>query len=306
MNNNVIFRLPSIRLLIAFTSILSNSCLSAQFQEPSICFGLEFKDDMGNIDSISIGFDIEGTWYEDSVFGEMNIKGSPYNSVFEIRAGDTQAGDDVQNKSFVHFYHPSWCDPSLSLVVSQYVSVLIHADHWPVTVYWDKDYFQDSCYEWSHFTRITQYIWNPWVNGDPARVSLYDSLVVHKHYIDQTKDNHNWRIEPMEDGGQDTVFVLYFGLAKEESTISTDEKEYDEVDVIPNPANNTLNIKGLPEAIHRIELFDLSGRQVRRAIWHQRADGLEIDVSALQGGLYQGKAFSEDGRAYVFRFVKME
>lgn len=69
--------------LMLFASIIF--CIQCFAQNPEFKFYLAFEDSAGNKDTIWLGYDSSATLGIDTLFGEENIKGIPFNEPFEVR-----------------------------------------------------------------------------------------------------------------------------------------------------------------------------------------------------------------------------
>jgi len=82
------------------------------------------------------------------------------------------------------------------------------------------------------------------------------------------------------------------------------EVTIDAFKLFPNPATNTVTIKG--EGISYVEIYDIQGRKLleQKAEGRtQKGDGVVINVSSFQAGVYLVKIYSENNQAFVKRLV---
>ena len=297
------------KLLFFITIALFSNTAFAQILEPQIKFRLYFEDAVGNKDTVTVGFDPDADANIDTAFGEINLRGTPFDETFEVRGAD-KSGYEFQSKITVQNYDDVFCQ---SWPWIQYQSVVLYAKHWPVTIKWDRPYFQEACYSWSHLTRIWEFLFHPnFVNGDIAKLATNDSVVVTKNYLHQTNGLKNHRLEPIEGGGQDTVYVIWVGLASvySSSDVSGTEVSAPKPSVSPNPARDFINISIPPDGegadIIGISIEDLLGRAYLLDNWGLSGDGIRIPVGQLGAGFYFGKIRYKNNRVKVFDFVKTE
>lgn len=87
--------------------------------------------------------------------------------------------------------------------------------------------------------------------------------------------------------------------------ISTNNPGIGDPYIYPNPANEYLYIKQLPQGVYRYSLSDAIGRYIGEGYV---AENQPVSVRNLPGGVYFLKCFSDKGvgRSYVFKFVKAE
>ncbi|MEZ5047262.1 MAG: M4 family metallopeptidase [Chitinophagaceae bacterium] len=84
-----------------------------------------------------------------------------------------------------------------------------------------------------------------------------------------------------------------------ESLLSDNMDEIEGIEVYPNPAKNTLYVKGL-EAQSAYKILDLSGRVINSGIVSDQA----INISQLHNGLYMIMIETEDGDVENIKFIK--
>jgi hypothetical protein len=293
--------------LIPLLFLVAHTAATGQILEPRIKFDLFFSDALGHRDTVTIGYDTLAGANIDPEFGELNLRGIPFDSVFEVRGAD-KSGFQYQSNPTVQYYTTGFCiiEPTVT-----YQSFIIYAKYWPVTITWDSTYFAHQCYDWTHITRIFAYMFHPdYINGDIRRLNLQDSVIITKNYMRQTVDNHNSRRHLVEGIGLDTIYTVFIGLAGNAPTVSTQETVLKAARVFPNPVLSDVHIE-MPEAlqsadIEQIVLTDVLGRQSVVSAWDNRRDALRIPVESYPAGVYAGKIrFRGEDRPVVFAFVKL-
>lgn len=176
-------------VLLIFLAIYT-SLLYAQQIEPAFKFSLIVEDDIGLLDSVILGYDSLAKGLIDPQFGEIDITNQPYDSLLEIRCGGGFTGySQYQSKINIFPYYSCLNDPEPHF---SYMVLTIRAKELPVTLKWDHTLFQNSCRDYSHFTRDITYLSNPNFGGDPYRFLLAWSseFVVDRDYLNKT--DYRW------------------------------------------------------------------------------------------------------------------
>lgn len=81
-------------------------------------------------------------------------------------------------------------------------------------------------------------------------------------------------------------------------TLSNEEFQLADIAVYPNPASNTLNIQGI-DNIQMIEIHSITGQKVQASVLDS-----QIDVSALESGIYFLKLTDDQNRSAIQKFIK--
>jgi hypothetical protein len=86
------------------------------------------------------------------------------------------------------------------------------------------------------------------------------------------------------------------------SPVGISEAQTEGVHIYPNPTTGELRITNYELRITNIEVFDVFGRKVEAKFpsnllegWQPQADGVVLDISHLQSGIYFVKVFTEEG-----------
>lgn len=277
-----------------------------QTLEPQIKFNLYFADARGHLDTATIGYDPLAGANVDPQFGEFNLRGVPFDSVFEVRGAD-KSGYEVQSNPTVQFYHPVWCT---EWPWTQYQSVILRAKHWPVRITWDRAYFFEECYDWTLLTRVWDYLFHPdFINGDIVQLSVHDSVLVRPSYLRQTNSLFNHRLEPLVGGGRDTVYVIWVGLAGEPPTVPAHEQQTVHAQVYPNPSGDWISVRlpsdAAPLDLSQIALYDILGRRFAIEKWEQTDNGARLSLEGLPPGVYRGQITAKGQANRVFSFVRL-
>lgn len=87
------------------------------------------------------------------------------------------------------------------------------------------------------------------------------------------------------------------------NTTGTEDLVWENLHIYPNPANDEVYINGINDPkFAKAQLFDVTGKRVLRN--HDLTSNSELDVSALQPGVYILKIELEDGRFTLRKLVK--
>ncbi len=119
-----------------------------------------FVDAAGNSDSVIVGYDSLATNEYNESFDGSNIIANPVSSSFDVRISDawpkkyydsTITTFQTKQKT-INYSCGDW---------SSFLYIDVHADHWPVRVYWDSSRFNDTCLDGSIITNYPLYTYSP-------------------------------------------------------------------------------------------------------------------------------------------------
>lgn len=281
---------------------LAGSSATAQPFEPKIKFTLRFEDAIGNKDSVIVGYDSLANSYIDSIFGEIDLTEVPFDSVFEVRGAD-KGGQENLSKIIAQYYASWFCEEH-----SQYQSINIYAKHFPVRITWDSTYFEHECYDWTHFTRSWSYLFHPNIfNGYIIRLKEQSAFLVTKEYLAQTETYRTSYLHSIEGGTEDSIFVMFIGLAGSEPTDAVEEPFGVPVKVSPNPAMDEVRLE-VPEGFGKVaygQIFSADG-QSRWLADRENAEPLNwaVNLAGWPPGLYTVKIVNAKGKMATARFIK--
>lgn len=288
----------AVLLIAAYTA-------TAQILEPKIKFTLRFEDAIGNKDSVIVGYDSLAAPYIDLDFGEVDLTEVPFDSIFEVRGADMGGQEDL-SKITIDAWWDAMCEWE---GFAQYQSINIFAKHFPVRISWDSTYFAQECYDWTHFTRSWYYLFHPsFYNGNIIRLNEQSDFVVTKEYLAQTETFRTSYLHSVEGGIEDTVYVMFIGLAGSQPTDAVEEPFGAKASVVPNPATYEVRLE-LPESFGEAvywQVFDASG-QVNRSgeVEHVSQSSWRIEVMDWPPGVYTVKTVNDKGKFATARFVKL-
>lgn len=90
-------------------------------------------------------------------------------------------------------------------------------------------------------------------------------------------------------------------LSFENSTLSVNEFNFDNIVIYPNPAKDIIHFKGINNA-NSIELFDLRGKMIKKIDLYDN-DEISIDINNLSAGIYLAKVFNNQS-SVVRKIIK--
>ncbi|PWH85749.1 T9SS type A sorting domain-containing protein [Brumimicrobium oceani] len=258
-------------------------------------FQMFFEDAIGNKDTLTIGYDFNGTELIDSSFGEENIIGIPLDSTFDVRISD----------AFYHFgnatFHtkkqilPNLCAGGWFPIVA----IDIKCENWPVVATWDNSLFYNECREGSVFTSINPGGW--WDTGSPsdlyrAELTSLNQVTFMSNYDPFWEVNENYAYI---NSSNDTIpyFWMAFGdlslITLGVENISADFKLY------PNPVKDLLYIDTSAEFVKEVILVDMVGR--RKNVEFKNGS---IDLRSFKSGYYQVIINGNDGESKNMKVLK--
>jgi hypothetical protein len=258
---------------------------------------MKFIDAAGNRDSLTLGYDFTATDSLDLAFGETNVIATPYTSGLNVRAGNVWFQEHFSSGLFgkIPFETkkqilPNNCDTNTFWTVMPIAEINIVSHDFPVTAYWNKILFNDTCRNGSVFTSIHPGGW--WDTGGFREILKTG---------DSTKFYHN---QYYFLNGTDTVNVYWIAFSDSSLlSIGINEltKDNNFIKIFPNPASDFVTIsisKAFGETI-RIEFFNSFGQIVLTS-----KNLSNIDVAELPSGLYIIKVTNKRGITAMTKFLK--
>lgn len=277
-----------------FAIMFFTLCFSV-LQAQEFSFKMKFVDSIGNTDSLILGYDSTATDQINPTFGESNISNEPYLNDLDVRVitWDRYRNDSAyfESKKKIINYHCSNIHSQAPLCHKlPLVGIGIKTDFFPVTVYWDKHLFSDTCRNGSLFTSVPPGGW--WdVSGFIDTLLTKDSSTIFPNtYNYLTNDSGN---------------VYIYWLAFYDSTVlmvgiddyKTDEHSFN---IAPNPSSYLLNIVSKQESNHpeSLELYNTMGQLIIRTTQLKN-----IDISNVPSGLYFVKLLNKNSST-ILKFQK--
>jgi len=254
-----------------------------------------FEDSIGNKDTVIIGYDTNATYSIDEDFDEVDIIDSSYNEEFEVRASIYDYNELWENdgriiESKIMIIGNVCNDPNY-YGESNSIMVLIKSDHWPITVRWNSDLFQEQC----NFTEIVNCKPGGWfdVCGEvPTQIEMMEQDSV--TYIDT-----DYKLE-LEN---DTLRGLFFPFYNSINVSVEDKIEEDKIILFPNPSSDEVEFKigsedGQFDNIN-IKIFDKSGKEIMSLNVNEK-----IDISTWLNGVYYYMIYESNILLKSGKFVK--
>ncbi len=257
-------------------------------------FKMYFQDSAGHQDTLTLGYDVNGTDGIDPQFGEVNIIDVPLNRNLDVRISDEWSR---RYDGQVGTWHTK-----TQIVQKRECGLLfpvnnidIFTNHWPVTISWDSSLFTNPCLEASLFTSVMPYGW--WdTGGFLCLLPLQDTYSflpnedVFSEYYGYVNSNN------------DTINVFWQTLGDSALIMSSkfkDKAPLVKITLFPNPANTLINF--------RTETDDniLSGQIIsaRGEIIQEFGRQTYANVSNIKPGVYVLKLFLETGKTATTRFI---
>lgn len=301
--------MKKLTLFCCFLFFLINHLTAQEFS-----FQMFFEDAEGNQDTLTIGYDINGS--RDTInpdFGEENIAHIPFDEVFDVRI--TNQADMCHFNTTDPLFHTkkkiikNECNDSFTKDSYFYfvVNIDIHAINWPVTVSWDKTPFDNQCLNGSFFGAWHPVFWPDMIAyySDVERVILYknETVTFTENYPDNWDDEY---IESMcnyyltED--EKLISTFYVGLA--DSTIfAVNVEEFLNSKTIlfyPNPTSGILHFENVGISLKSVKIIDIFGK-IQNAVISENT----IDIKHLKNGIYFLKIISSNEKAYTIKVLKI-
>jgi hypothetical protein len=286
--------------LITSTLLISLSYVGMAQQ---FAFNLSFTDSVGNVDSLTYGYDTLATNGIDPAFGETNIISVPLSSSFNVRFSDvflngTRNPSHQSKKQIIPNKCPDW------LLSDFGASIEIDANNYPITLKWDKNLFKDSCRIGTILTDVHPGGWFDTRGRFRAFLAEKDSVVINYPYYAYL-NAHGKKIGVLWIAFMDSsVYKIPFDPMIFESdplSIASSIKQSKSIKTYPNPVKNNLFIES-DEIIEVLELLDIQGKVI---ISQKKITNTTIDMSAQVPGLYLLKTRDSKGNTSVKKLLKI-
>lgn len=271
-----------------------------------------FAESNGQSDSVILGFDRTATFQVDTLLGELDISNTPYDSVFEIRAGQVHPGDldcyglqDLNQSPNLVFYQSKknylpidcsgWRDFSLGRII--FATVFLKNDDLPITLKWDEQ-FNDECLKNNIITD-----WHPYALFDVtcaeqepilSNLNTENSLMIDRPALNQIVDQFG-----------DTLSLLYVLLGPDATSSLSKNISLTNVNIFPNPADQLITIE-IEQALNitaTVLLTDLTGRMIWSKTMIDGQSQLTINSSYIPSGVYLIMVQGDNGAVYQSRLT---
>ena len=272
---------------------------------PEYGFNIYVTNAIGNIDSVFVGLDPSATSGIDSDFEEVDIKETPFEGVLDVRIANDVYLDNTFDGNYYFNSDPTHWHTKRQVfnldcaegILTDFATILVRSEHYPLTFSWDKEYFTDSCFSYSiiNFMNFTGWfdIGSTYTNGLPPyffNSYLKDSSSFSTIEIPFFSNTINYLPEYYIDDNQDTIRMLYLGILSKKwllaNNIEQSEKEI--VKVYPNPATEIIFLQFSDQLYDNktIRLYNLSGQLLYQTT--VRNNNFQINTANLNlnNGLY--------------------
>jgi hypothetical protein len=311
-----------IKIALLALFLYCNLLTFSQTLTPAFSVKIAFEDKAKHKDTITIGYDpLANADGIDTLFGEQNTWGVPWDSLFETRVlgpfnyynlGKVAIAKQT-NDSLYCYATPS--GNSIFSVANFGVHFRCKSENFPVKITWDYTQFSGtSCHNWSAI------VYNC-ATSEPSlfpvhRMSLpfgvfnlqtpyyYSQIAGENGYVITTPSN-----VLIPGGGltTDTVYMFMISLSSKpdlfNSTwiVTIQDQTISQLNskVYPNPAQNEVNVT-LPEPAW-CYITDMSGKTVQNT--YLQTGTSTIDVSVLPKGLYLMRLQSKNQRYSVHKLM---
>ncbi len=229
---------------------------------------LYVSDQLGNIDSVTIGYDPEAIDGLDIDYGAINMADSLRN-VLDIRVGLGNLenwvpfwNEETTTVKDIAFYEskieivPKEClsliPVSNALGFSAFINVFIKPQSYPIKVHWDSEMFSSDCVSASLISDIPIGGWFDF----PCCYSEHSKVF----FAEREEMTFTKHVGPVIlDQQQDTILLLSLILRDVLNSNSNDVFQETNPIIYPNPNDGTFFI---PEKAKEIKLYDLNGNSI--------------------------------------------
>lgn len=233
-----------------------------------------FEDSAGNRDSLVLGYDQAATYGIDPPFGEIDLIDSSFSSAFEIRAAIYDYWEwptlprTLESKKMMI---PYICFDSSYFDEANSIMVVIKCDHWPITISWNNEIFQEGC---NHIDIIdcTPGGWFDVCGGGHPYTILEMPLVDIASYYDSEFKITN---------ESDTLGALFFRFYNDFGSSVIDPSFRKDIKLYPNPTLGSVHLDYPIHVDDKLFMTDIFGRSIPFTHFNQ-----EIDLTKASDGLY--------------------
>ena len=270
-------------------------CLATISKAQEFQFKLHFEDAAGNKDSVTIGYDQDGTTMIDTAFGEENILGTPLDSVFDVRISDelnANGNPSFQTKKQIV---PDSCGGWFFPIVT----IEIECKNWPVTASWDNTLFATTCTKGSVFTSIHPGGW--WDTGSPsdlfrAELSSEKTVTFSSNYDAADGYNSNYAYV---NASNDTIPVFWMAFGNKELLQTGSSSIENNLIFYPNPVSDYFYFNFPENSIKNISITDTQGKSKIASYQYGR-----IDFTKFEQGIYIVQISTTNGKIIKTKIVK--
>ncbi len=280
-------KLNTLLFLLLFSQYISGQEFS---------FKMYFEDAIGNKDTLTIGYDINGTETIDSEFEEINIISIPLDTSFDVRISDEWQNRLYQNIPGTFHTKKQIIEKKECGIWYSLNSIDIFTNNWPVTVQWDSTLFIDTCLNGSLFTSVMPGGW--WDTGGFRKVLVGSNSMTfapnypyHDDYYGYINENNDTIDVFWQTFGDSTILIL----GTEELVSNKNFKIY------PNPTINNITIQFIDQdlKIENIQVLNINGKSQPITVTDKN-----IDLAKIPNGLYFIQLTFSNGETITKKIIK--
>lgn len=268
-----------------FFILLALSIFSVSFSQ-DFSTKLYFKDGIGKVDSIKVGFSTNATDTLNNILGENKLLDSQIDTTFFVGISDVLINANTSETAkfrtktkYVNTNRPEYL---------RFINIDLICKNYPLTISWDKKLFQDSNRSKSFIIASHPGGWFD-VGEQPHWLSTSDSVKYYSTnlYNDYSKNYlyevGNYYVDSIH-SKPIKIWRLYVDFASSGFYLAINEIDKSKDVIFPNPCKNTLNIKSDQGNAALIQILDLTGK----LLYSESYIGFtkSIDVSGLSKGIY--------------------
>jgi hypothetical protein len=262
-------------------------------------FQMYFEDSAGNKDTLTIGYDVNGTDSIDAVFGESNIISTPLSQGLDVRISNEWYN---RYRSLEGTFHTKKQITQITEKHGNRICIDIFTQHWPVTATWDSIQFNNSARNGSLFTSINPGGW--WDTGSPSDLYRADFKFTERVTFTSNHDagyfNENYAYI---NNNNDTipVFWLAFGDSAAFSTGIKRPERQDDIKIYPNPTSNYLTIQSANPnlRIKEFRLFEPLGKEYLLELTDD-----QVNLNSISEGMYFLRITLQSGQIVMKKIIK--
>lgn len=277
---------------VFFLLLLSQIAIGQEFS-----FKMYFEDAIGNKDTLELGYDVNATDTIDAIFGEINIIGIPFDSVFDIRISDAYWNNNVGT-----FQTKKQIVQSNNCRALSFITIDLKCNNWPVTATWDNSVFSDTCRNGSVFTSVHPGGW--WDTGSPS--DLWRAELLNTNQVTFTSNYFSGQFDEYYayvNDQNDTIPVFWQAFG-DSTILMVGMEEFitnNEINVFPNPAINYTTIQFVNQdlKIENVQVLNINGASQPITV-----TGKNIDLTKVPTGLYFIQLTTSNGETITRKIIK--